>query len=222
MGGLARAFSGALVLLATGIAPASAQRYDGSAIIKFGVFGQSTSIHVQENQPISASGNPESGWTGGVSSGIDFNISSRFLIGVEIDGSFGDARGGVNGTDYGFDYLFNLRGRVGAYMRPDLLIYATSGVSWLGFEAQQAGVGLKAAETVTGYIVGAGIEYDWGHAIIFGEYSHGFYGAREFNIGGIRHEAELDVDIFRVGVKFKIGHDHHHGGILVAGPPPLK
>ncbi len=221
MGVLARA-SFVLLVLAAGIVPANAQRYDGSAIFKFGVFGQNTRLQVQENQPLAASGSHESGYTGGVSSGIDFNITSRFLIGVEIDGSFGDARGVVNGTDYGFDYLFNLRGRVGAYLRPDLLVYATSGVSWLGFEAQQPGVGIKAADTVTGYIVGGGIEYDWGHAILFGEYSRGFYGSREFNLAAVRHEVDLDVDVIRVGLKFKIGHDHHQSAIVVDDPRPLK
>ena len=212
----------ALLLLAATFVPASAQRYDGSAIIKFGVFGQHTGMHVQETQPLSASGTQDSGYTGGFSSGIDFNISSRFMIGVEVDGSFGDARGLVNGTDYGFDYLFNLRGRVGAYLRPDLLVYATSGVSWLGFEAQQPGVGIKAAETTAGYIVGGGVEFDWGPAILFGEYSRGFYGSREFNLAAVRHEAEFDVDIIRVGVKFKIGHDHDHASGREYDPRPLK
>lgn len=212
----------ALSALALSFTAVQAQRYDGSAIIKFGVFGQGTRLDTRETQPVVASGSQD-GFTGGFSGGIDFHLPHHLLLGVELDGSFGDARGFVNGTDYGFDYMLNMRGRLGVYVRPDLMIYATSGVSWLGFEAQQQGVGaLKAVETVTGWTVGAGVEYEWHHVIVFGEYFHGWYGSREFNLANVRHEAEIDADVFRVGLKFKVGHDHHHDIGRVYDPKPLK
>lgn len=207
--------------LVAGSLPAAAQNYDGTAIIKFGAFGQYGSIGVSETAPAAASSTRDD-FQGGLSAGMDFRLPYRLLLGVEIDASMGDSRNFVAGTDYGLDYIFNARGRFGFYVHPDWLLYAAAGVSWLGFEAQQQGVGdFKASETVGGWTVGAGIEYEWHHVLLFGEYLHAEYGARPFTLGIVRHEADLDADIFRLGIKFKVGHDHHHWGRYYE-PSPLK
>jgi len=206
--------------------PVGAQSYDGGAIVKFGAFWQGTSMDISQTRAgVPAGSGSQDGWAhGGLSVGLDFHMPYNWMLGVEMDGSLGDARGFVGGVNYGFDYLFNLRGRVGYYTRPDLLVYATTGLSYLGFEAQDHVAGrLKVAETLGGWNVGVGVEYAWHHVILFGEYSHSFFGSRSFTLADVRHEADADVDVFRLGIKFKVGHDHHHGiGRHYDPPPPLK
>ena len=206
-----------LLLALVGTGTALAQRYDGSGLVKFGVFGQGTFLNVDQSSPAVASSEP-SGFAGGVSAGYDFRLYDRWLLGVEIDGSFGDARARAGLTDYGFDYLMTARGRLGVYVRPDWLLYGTAGVGYLGVEAQRPGLGNKAAETMTGYVVGAGTEFDWHHVILFGEYLYGDFGERNFTLTGssglvptsVRHDASIDAHLVRLGIKFKVGHDYAH------------
>lgn len=212
-----RSTTAALLMILWAGGAAEAQRYDGSGVVKFGVFGQGTFLNVDQTLPVVASSEP-SGFAGGVSAGYDFRLYDRWLLGVEIDGSFGDARARAGLTDYGFDYLLTARGRLGAYVRPGWLLYGTAGVGFLGIEAQRPGLGLKADDTLTGYVVGAGTEIDWHHVILFGEYLYGDFGDRQFSINDntgffpatLRHDASFDAHLVRLGIKFKVGHDYSH------------
>jgi opacity protein-like surface antigen len=220
MRSLLRASAALLVLIAAS-APAAAQTYDGGAILKFGVFGQTGSMKFSESGVGSSS---RSDLLGGVSAGMDVQLPHNWIIGAEIDGSFGDSRGFVGPTDYGFDYMLNARGRLGYFARPELLLYATAGISWIGFEAQE-GPGLKSSQTVGGWTAGVGLEYQWHHAILFGEYFHAGYASRSFTVPapGGQHEVDIDADVFRVGIKFKVGHDHSHPNFgRFYEPEPLK
>lgn len=201
--------TGAAFLVMTGLAGAQAQNYDGAGLIKFGVFGQGMFINVDQELPTVASASP-SGFGGGVSAGYDWNIAPHWLIGLELEGSFGDARDRADLTDYGFDYLLALKGRIGVYARPDWLIYATAGVGFLGTEQQRPGIGNKMVDTMTGFVGGIGTEIDWHHVILFSEYLYGNFGDREFSIGALRHDASFDAHLVRLGIKFKVGHDHSH------------
>ncbi|HEX4893494.1 MAG TPA: outer membrane beta-barrel protein [Hyphomicrobiaceae bacterium] len=198
--------SAALLLLIAGSAPSLAQNYDGGAVLKFGVFGQTGPFKFSEPAVGSSS---RSDIMGGVSAGMDIQLPYNWMIGAEIDGSFGDSRGFVGPTDYGFDYMLNARGRVGYFAHPDLLVYATAGISWLGFEAQQ-GPAIKTSETVGGWNVGVGVEYQWHHVILFGEYFHAGFASHDFTLNGGAHTVDIDADVFRLGLKFKVGHDHTH------------
>jgi opacity protein-like surface antigen len=117
-------------------------------------------------------------------------------------------------TDYGFDYLLTIRGKLGAYVHPGWLLYGTAGVGYLGFEAHNPGANPKAEETLTGFVVGAGTEVDWYHVILFGEYLYGDFGDRRFTLleGPLdvetRHEASVQAHLVRLGIKFKVGHDY--------------
>lgn len=219
---------GALALALAGIGgTASAQTYEGSSVIKFGAFGQWGKVGVKQTAIGSifsdASGN-DSGFQGGVSAGIDFHLPYRFLIGVEMDGSFGDT-GPTIGTGtplaYSMDYLFNVRGRLGYYVHPSWLIYGTVGGSWLGFEAQNKNLSFKHSETVNGIVYGGGLEFDLHHVLMFAEYLHGSYDSREFGSGLFRVRSELDSDVVRVGLKFRVGNDYEHIGRHY-DPEPLK
>ncbi|MGD9806513.1 MAG: outer membrane protein [Hyphomicrobiaceae bacterium] len=216
LGRLLKTVGAALVFATAGVAAANAQNYDGSGLVKFGVFGQATMLDVDQSLPAIASGTA-SGIAGGVSAGYDLTLYRSLLIGIEADGSFGDARETVGFTDYGHDYLFTIRGRLGVYAHPGWLIYGTAGVGFLGIEAQQPGVGLKSAQTLTGFVGGVGTEFDWsGHFTVFTEYLYGNFGETTFALpqGTLvplqDHKADIDSHVVRVGLKFKIGHDYAH------------
>jgi opacity protein-like surface antigen len=198
-----------LLVLGSVATGATAQNFDGSGLLKFGVFGQGTFLDFGIARPLDGSASP-SGLAGGFSFGYDLVAKGHWMVGIEFDGSFGDARGEALGTSYGFDYLSTLRARFGFFPRRDWLVYGTAGIGWLGFEAQQPGIGNKVAETVTGFAGGVGTEVDWHHVILFGEYLYGAFGEREFTLNNVRHEVDADAHIFRVGIKFKIGHDYAH------------
>lgn len=205
---LARA-AAALLAVAMGAGAAAAQNYDGSGVVKFGLYGQGTWLDVGVRQPFTGTASSD-GFTGGVSAGYDQIFGRRWLLGAEIDGSFGDARGTVGGTDFGFDYMLALKGRLGVFARDNWLLYGTVGVGFLGLEIQQPGVGNKAAETLTGLVAGAGTEIDWHHVIVFGEYLYGDHGDRSFSINNVTHNISAEAHMFRLGLKFKVGHDYTH------------
>jgi outer membrane immunogenic protein len=89
---------------------------------------------------------------------VGYNIQDENLVyGIEADISFGDR----------IDYLASLRGRLG-YAFNELLIYATAGVAFAGFDDNQAywdgyfgkhGVGKTDDDMRVGLVLGAGLEY---------------------------------------------------------------
>jgi len=215
-----------LLLVLTGIASADAQTYDGSGLVKFGVFGQGTFLEIDETLPAIASGS-SNGFAGGVSAGYDLTLHRSMLLGIEVDGSFGDVRDTPFFTDYGMDWLLTIRGRLGVYVRPDWLIYGSAGVGFLGMEAQQPGVGNKSAQTLTGFVAGVGTEIDIRHAILFTEYLYGnFEGSFALPQGTllppVDHKVDIDAHLVRVGLKFKVGHDYAHDTDHYKRHEPLK
>ena len=197
--------------IAGGFVPANAQNYDGDLIVRFGAFGQGALLHWNNTLPAKTTATG-SGLTGGLVVGLDYHPSPYWLLGVEIDASLGDARGSVNGIGYGFDYMAALRGRFGVYPQKDWLLYGTAGFAYLGFEAQNHISGTKASETVPGLLVGLGVEYNWSHVILFGEYDYANFSSRQYTISNIRRESEVDTHMLRFGIKFKVGHDYERLG----------
>jgi opacity protein-like surface antigen len=190
---------------------AAAQNYDGGVVARFGAFAQPILADFSQTQPTTGS-DTASGVQGGFSAGLDFRSSPYWLWGLEADWAFGDARTTIAGVNYGVDFQANLRGRFGVWARPDILLYGTAGVSFLGIEVGNPALATsKAAETLTGLTVGVGFEYLWHHVSLFGEYNYATYGSEPVVIGGTRHEADAEVHAVRVGLKFNVGHDHAHG-----------
>ena len=118
-------------------------------------------------------------------------------------------------------------------MRPDLLLYATAGVSFLGIQYKRtedfiignvdAAVPFDTGRTLNGGIVGAGVEYDWAHMSLFAEYLYANYNSFSADdpivtnlnnaqvLSRERVRADLDEHLLRLGVKFKIGYDFLEG-----------
>src|SRR5262245_2262163 len=209
-----RASAGLLFCVAAAASvPAHAQNFDSAGLLRFGAFGQGswTSFDIQEPAGL---GSPTSdGIGGGMSFGYDLLMPSGWLIGLEIDGSAEDSRTGDSRAgqehDLAVNYLATLRGRVGSYLRPDLLIYATGGLALLGVEHHgpfdiAAGERLKTQRTLVGWTIGAGTEVEWYDTIFFAEYLFASYGDFQFtepNLDRTRFEASVDQEhVLRLGV----------------------
>jgi outer membrane immunogenic protein len=122
------------------------------------------------------------GFTGGVQAGYNWQVSN-VVFGLESDFGAFRLQGSRQGsgtlesigvvpftvtTSANTDWLFTFRGRIGATVRPDLLVYVTGGLAvtrlytttsyaetnGLGISGNWGGSAIK-----TGYAVGAGAEY---------------------------------------------------------------
>ncbi len=100
---------------------------------------------------------------------------------------------------------------------PELLVYGTGGVAWAGLGVEDvtfsAGVGssLDANKTLTGWVAGGGMEYDFRDyfgTILFAEYLVGGFDSWK-NVPSFAADLDADVHTFRLGVKFKVGHDYY-------------
>jgi outer membrane immunogenic protein len=194
---------------AAGAAPVNAQNYDGDGVVRVGLFAQGVWLDANQTLPSSASTTLD-GVTGGISAGYDFWRTNRFVLGFEADAAFGDLSGNFPAVSFGYDYLATLRGRVGFYVHPNWLIYATGGAAWLGFEAQSPLTGDKASATLTGWTVGGGTEIDWRNVILFAEYLHTDFGSINYTVDATQQRADVEGDVVRFGIKFKVGHDYFH------------
>jgi outer membrane immunogenic protein len=198
-----------LLVAAAGAESARAQNYDGDGVVRVGLFAQGTWIDINQTLPVTGSGE-FSGAAGGISAGYDFWRSSRWVLGVEADGSLGDLRDSIGTTNFSMDYLVTLRGRLGFNVHPNWLVYATAGGAWLGFNAKSALTDDKARDTLTGWTVGGGTEVDWNHIIFFAEYLFTDFGSRNFVIDNTTERADFDGHNVRIGIKFKVGHDYYN------------
>ncbi len=219
--------AGAFALLAgSTVEKAHAQNWDGSGLVRFGVFLQGSFIDYDiaqtpvggDTSRFSASPN---GLGVGLSAGYDLRLGS-FVIGAEVDASFDD--GGARsrpGTqeNYGIDFFSTARARLGYVVHLSFMVYGTAGYSMLGAEyklnglatAAGSGGGNKKYGTLGGFVYGAGMEYDMGWGIGFVEYLHSDTSGWDFaNFAGARASIEGSQDVVRLGMKFKVGHDYGH------------
>lgn len=234
------ALAGALALVSAGTFDnARAQNWDGSGLIKFGVFLQGSMIDYDIAQRtltgdlIARQAASPDGFGVGISAGYDLRLGS-FVFGVEADASFDDGGAkvrpqlGFTREQWGIDHLVTLRARFGYVVHPDLMVYGTVGYSLLGTEYKDnnstlASGGVTAAiakryATVDGIVFGGGAEYDLGWGIGFVEYLHNEIGSwdfKSFTTGTLANNRRISLDggsqdIVRIGLKFKVGHDHTH------------
>lgn len=210
-----------LIAIALGLgaaAPASAQNYDGSGLLRVGAFVQGSWIDgdfrvTALGPPVTTTNGSGSldGFGGGISFGYDHRFGSM-ILGVEADASIDSASKRIGTVDFGADYFVTFRGRLGFNLQPGLLVYATTGWALLGAEAETtiAGVSSKVPDTLSGWTVGGGIEIDWHHVTLFAEYLHTDFGAKTFDFTGGNLRIDASDDTVRLGVKFKYGYDHTH------------
>lgn len=236
---IARALAGALLLIGVGAGHrAEAQNWDGSGLIRFGVFLQGAWVDHDITQTPTAgaafrqSASPN-GFGFGISSGYDLRLGS-FIAGAEADVSWdggGDKTSPYTQEKFSNDYFATLRGRFGYIFRPGFTGYFTIGYGLLGAEYKREGLaggggsGHKKNATLGGLVYGGGLEYELGWGTAFVEYLHADLSGWDFRAiaSGNRIALDSSADIVRLGLKFKVGHDHYHDVYRRSGyGDPLK
>ena len=165
----------------------------------------------------------------GFQAGYNYMLPSRWLLGVEADGSFPNTVGGMATVaspvaglaSYSEQVEFSgtLRARVG-YAPGHWLFYATGGLAWSydQFTRTQIAGGIVPAGTMenlfavprVGGAVGAGVEYalpgNWTARL---EYQFVDYGNRSitFPASAQRFDSNLSLSEVRVGLNYKLGDD---------------
>lgn len=188
---------------------------------------------------------------GGIYFGFNWQISPMWVVGLEgdfawarnkhthsgIPGAWSPANAGAPGLDtstVASDWDAGLRARIGYLINPNLLLFATGGVSWANLEATAfcgsafptgwctgGGVFLGTAQTVSdtrvGWTLGVGLEWmltpNW---LIRGEYRYADYGSMDglyfagnngFVVNGdsLSNSVDLRTHTALFGVAYKFG-----------------
>ena len=227
---IARASAALLFCLAALVSgPSLAQNYDGAGLLRFGVFGQAANTEFDIRRPIEArDSGSDTAFGGGATFGYDYLFHSGLVLGIESDIGFDTAQIDVGPREFNTNFMASVRGRIGGYVRPDLLLYGTAGVAFLGVEydgvvSPATGLRFDDSDTLVGWTAGVGAEFGWHNVVIFGEYlfaSYDTFSSTESidfidkvdpNIivtKTFRNEADVDQHLFRIGAKFIIGHDY--------------
>jgi opacity protein-like surface antigen len=203
------------------MAPALAQNSEGSHQVRVGAFLDTGATRLTDT--ISGDSATTGRFGVGGSAGLEFLRKGGWTLGVEADlGLTGGGAPNVNGVRYGADYFGSLRGRVGVYARPDLVVYGTGGLGFRGVTVDDSvpGASSKIDKTLYGGIFGGGLELHRGNSIFFFEYLHANYAGADAvttttsafggttTVGTYRVKAEDNS--FRLGMKFKVGFDGYH------------
>jgi len=212
------------------------QNYEGPGLLYSGVFLQGSQTAFTVDGPEAASGTASGqGLGGGVLLGYDLRWNN-LLAGIEADVSVEDGGAALAGRSYTLGYIATVRGRLGAFVHPNWLVYATGGVAAIGVEFQAGTPGedtsTKVNESLIGWTAGAGIEFDLFHFTLFGEYLYS--GFDSFRLTRQlpaptptgtppvtlpppppeHYTIDADQHLFRLGVKFKMGHDYRPDELL--------
>ena len=167
----------------------------------------------------------------GVQAGYNFMITPTILAGVEGDWTWGSSHDGAAGTVFVFaadgvsfaseaklTWQATLRGRLGVVNGP-WLFYGTGGVAfarlhWTDnstfiFDGTPSTAFVSdVGKTLTGFVVGAGIEYLWTpNWIARLEYLYENFGdvSVPFGLGPQTGSLDLNVNKVRVGLSYKFG-----------------
>jgi opacity protein-like surface antigen len=188
-----------LFVAAAASGQAQAQNYDGSGALRFGAFFQASEAEFEVERPAIFAGlsDSDTSYGGGVSLGYDWHARQGLILGLEGDASTDDGDA---------EYLLTFRGRLGTHLQPGWLIYATGGAAVVDIEENDPTLG-KVSDTLTGWTAGGGTELDLHHVTLFAEYLHADFDTLDFTVGATRFSVDVDADLFRAGVKFKLGGD---------------
>ena len=218
-----RMFALVVVGLMANMTVAQAQTYVGGGTLRVGAFGQmsAVSFDIARTSNLGATFNgsqSSSGWGGGIAAGYDQRLGiSPWIIGGEIDGSLDDA--GIkadNGRGFNSQYLATLRGRLGYNLTNVWMLYGTAGYALHGLEMKGLGGNNtnpgKVETTRGGLVLGGGTEYDLDGFTVFAEYLHTNTSQWNFIAPDVPFAYKVDdsTSVFRLGVKFKVGHDYDH------------
>lgn len=149
------------------------------------------------------------GATGGGHFGYNHRIE-RMIVGLEVD---------FNGSDISFEesaagvtsaieagWLASIRGRFGV-VSDGVLLYGTAGVAFAGMElsASMMGVTASLSDTLTGFVVGAGVEHKFGPRLTGRiELLHYDFSGQEFEVAGTAIGYDADMTVIRTGFSYLV------------------
>jgi opacity protein-like surface antigen len=218
---------------AAGVDEAKAQNRDGSIVARFGVFGQSqfTTIDATQFAPpppviqnafVAPNGDiidkvSTNFYGGGLSLGADWH-RGRYILGLEGDFSVNGGQVGFGNAKFTSAYLSTIRGRLGYVVHPDWTLYGTMGIAARGSEVRADNGGSKSFRTQPGFVYGMGLERDFRDFVLTGEYLHSNFGHRDTTVSSgpftsTTYSTAYDVNVFRLGLKLKVGHDFYHDDV---------
>ncbi len=218
---IARATAASVYLVATGwFGTALAQNYDGNHQVRGGFFAQGAAVHggatatIPGDPATETSGSYSFGSAGiGFTGGLEWIERGRWSWGVEIDGAALSGSGDAADFRFGTDYLATARVRGGVFVRPNTLWYGTIGFGFLGTQVKDPSVAgssaLKQHNVQTGIALGTGLEWDFGSGVVFAEYLMASFDDMEARLGSTPIAYDTTLHNFRVGMKFKLGHDYY-------------
>ena len=193
--------------------PAWSQNYDAALQVRFGTFLQAGGVSGNASNSTSSTSDPLRYFSKGIGivSGVELVNKGGLTVGVEIDSVLMDGKASPLFQQVGIDWVVTARARVGVHLRNDLMWYVSGGPALRGSEfTTSAG---KTARTRWGGAGGTGLEWDYGGGILFGEYLFAGFGAVDSLVGANQFRYDADVHAFRLGLKFKVGHDHYNDDV---------
>src|SRR5882757_7806427 len=161
-------------------------------------------------------------WLGGIQAGCNYQFAGGWVVGIQGDYGWTDAKGshvdpffGVSTLSSNTKSLASVTGRVG-YAWDRFLGYVKGGGAWerddySWFVTAIPGIALNGSETRGGWTVGVGGEYaflDWLTGFV--EYDYYDFGTRTVGLTGIGGlTANFDIherkSVFKAGLNFKFG-----------------
>jgi outer membrane protein OmpA-like peptidoglycan-associated protein len=216
----------ALAALLSGVAagPAAAQDWQG-----FYIGAHTGYTWGEADQPYGDVGGPYdstdqdapdvSGWIYGVQGGYNFELGGNWLLGLELQGTWGDREGDdggtggdVNGVEINSEY--SIRARGGYLFGPETLIYLTGGWVTMDVDATAPITG-SVNESVEGWTYGLGLERRFGpHWSGFIEWRHDEMDQTRFSFPADGYDEGItpDTDTARIGLNWRFA--------AAAAPPP--
>lgn len=194
-------------------APALSQNTDAALQVRFGTFLQAGGVDGSATNSTTSTTDPIRYFSKGIGivSGIELVNKGGLTVGVEINSVLMDGKASPLFLQVGLDWVVTARARAGVHLRNDLMWYVSGGPALRGSEfTTSAG---KTARTRWGTAGGTGLEWDYGGGILFGEYIYAGFGAVDSTVGSNNFQYDANVHAFRLGLKFKIGHDHYHDDV---------
>lgn len=144
---------------------------------------------------------PRGGY-GGLQFGYLHHLSRNWVIGYEVDVSFGDINAAIGAFTNDINVFGTARARLG-YAQGPWLFYATGGLAWARTELNIPVAGVSLERVQIGYAIGAGVEYafapNWSARV---EYLYADLGDTN-GIAAIANSTDLTMHTVRLGVNYR-------------------
>jgi outer membrane immunogenic protein len=187
-------------------APPAAWSWEGQYIGVHGGYAWATN-DIEVVAGATSEYSPASGF-GGLQIGYNHHLSPSWILGYEIDVSFGSLSEtrlvGANVVPLEFNLFGTARTRLG-YVRGPWMLYATGGLAWATTTLDNINGGTPQFERPhVGYTIGAGVEYafapNWSAKL---EYLYADLGDTNTVIAGATVNTDLTLSMVRLGLNYR-------------------